>query len=159
MCERRIIVAGRRIEIMSSMEERAKALAAEIKETMRSIKAAEAKIEQLSRELTKTLELARAEAQAALTVVTYPSGRYECADCGHSTLFTESTRELPACDNCGHRNYVGHEPHVTVKEPPKPKKYPAGMYGCRCGARVAIAVDADELTPCELCGGSELTPI
>lgn len=142
-----------------SAEERAKALATEIKETMRSMKAAELRIEQLSRELTQTLEQVRAEKEAELTVVVYPSGRYECADCGHSTLFTESTRELPECGNCGHRNYVGHEPVVTHIEPPTPKRYPAGMYQCQCGARVAIAVDTDDLSPCELCGATELESI
>jgi hypothetical protein len=144
---------------MPIAEERAKMLADEIKETMRSIKAAEARIEQLGRELRETLDQAREQAEAARTVVEYPSGRYECATCGHSTLFTESTRELPACGNCGHRNYVGHEPVITKIEPPQPKKYPAGMYECRCGARVAIAVDTDELSPCELCGVVELKPI
>jgi DNA-directed RNA polymerase subunit RPC12/RpoP len=144
---------------MSSAEERAKAIAAEIKATMRAIKAAEARIVELGRELTKTLDEARAEAEAALTVVVYPSGRYECADCGNGMLFTEPTRELPVCENCGHRNYVGHDPVVTKYEPPPPKKYPAGMYECRCGARIAVVADTDEASACELCGGIELKPI
>lgn len=144
---------------MSSAEERAKAIAAEIKATMRAIKAAETKIVQLGRELTTTLDEARAEAEAALTIIEYPSGRYECADCGQGMLFTESTRELPACENCGHRNYVGHEPIVTKYEPPPPKKYPAGMYECQCGARAAVVTDTDDVSPCELCGAIELKPI
>jgi len=144
---------------MVSAREKARAIAAEIKTTMQAIKAAEAKVVQLGRELTKTLDEARAETEAALTVIEYPSGRYECADCGHSTLFTESTRELPACGNCGHRNYVGHEPVITKYEPPPPKKYPAGMYDCTCGARTVVSEDTDEVSPCELCGSVELKPI
>ncbi|HKR58084.1 MAG TPA: hypothetical protein VJS64_00015 [Pyrinomonadaceae bacterium] len=144
---------------MSSAEERAKAIAAEIKATMHAIKAAEARIVTLGHELTQTLDQARAEAEAALTVVVYPSGRYECADCGHSTLFTEATRELPACDNCGHRNYVGHDPVVTKYEASPKKKYPAGMYECRCGSRTVVVADTDEVSSCELCGAIEIKPI
>jgi predicted nucleic acid-binding Zn ribbon protein len=145
---------------MPSSQERAQALAREIKDAMKAMKAAEAKIKELGLELTQALDRARVEAEAARTIVEYPTGRYECSACGHSTLFTEPTSELPACDNCGQRNYVGHEPKITKIEPPAPKKFPAGMYECvACGARTAVGVDTDELSPCDLCDRTEFKPV
>jgi DNA-directed RNA polymerase subunit RPC12/RpoP len=144
---------------MSAARERAKALAGEIKETMTQIRAAEARVRQLSQELKLALELARGEEEAALTVIEYPSGRYECASCGLNTMFTEATRDLPACENCGHRNYVGHEPVVKRIEAPTPPKFPVGMYECvRCGGRAVVAVESDELSACELCGFADFKP-
>jgi len=145
---------------MSAAQERAKALAHEIREAMKQAKAAEAKVKQLSAELIQALDRARAEAEAARTIVEYPTGRYECASCGHGTLFTTPTRELPACDNCGNRKWTGHEPKVTKIEPPPSKRFAAGMYECAdCHARVAVAVDVDELSPCDLCGAGRLQPL
>lgn len=142
---------------MSSAQERAKLLAIEIKKAVHAAKVAEARVKELGEQMTQALAKAKAEAEQARTIVEYPSGRYECRTCGHGVLFTESTRELPACDNCGGRTYKGHEPKVTRIKPPPPKKYPAGMYECAgCGARIAIAVDVDRLTPCDLCGTSKL---
>src|SRR6266566_160106 len=144
---------------MSSAQDRAKALARELKEATQAARAAEVRAKQLSEALLQALAEARGEAEAARIVKEYPTGRYECAACGHSTLFTQPTRTLPACDNCGQSNWLGHEPTVTTYEPPPPKKYPAGMYQCTgCGVRTALAEDMDELSPCEICGAVELTP-
>ncbi len=143
-----------------STQEHAQSLARELAQAMKAMKAAEAKAKHVSEELRQVLAQVRAEADAALLVVEYPVGRYDCASCGHSMLFTEPTRELPACDNCGNRNFAGHEPQVTKIEPPPPKKYPAAMYQCvGCGARIAVVADTDELTPCEICGIADLTPL
>ncbi len=145
---------------MSTAQERAKALAAEIKKAVRAMKAAEARVKQLGVELMQALAEARAEAEAARTIVEYPSGRYECAKCRHSTLFTEPTQELPACMNCGSREWTGQAPIVTTVEPPPPKRYPAGMYECtKCRVRTAVAEDTDALSPCELCGADALEPV
>jgi DNA-directed RNA polymerase subunit RPC12/RpoP len=145
---------------VSSAQERARTLAQELKQALREAKAAEARARQLSEALTLALADAKAEAEAARTIVVYPTGRYECASCAQVTLFTEPTRELPACANCGNRNYVGHEPVVTRIEAPPPKKYPAGMYECaRCSARIGVVEDTDEVSPCELCGVAELKPL
>lgn len=145
---------------MSSARERARVLADEIKKAVREAKAAEARVRQLGEELIRVLVLARAEAETARTIVEYPTGRYECAKCRHSTVFTEPTHELPACDNCGNRTWLGHEPTITKIEPPPPKKYRAGMYECaQCGVRTAVAEDTDTLSACELCGAEKLRAV
>lgn len=142
---------------MPTAQERAKKLASDIKKAVRAMKAAEAKIKQLGEELMQALAEARAEAEVTRTIVEYPSGRYECVKCRHSTLFTEATQELPECMNCGGREWTGHEPSVTTIEPPPPKRHAAGMYACgQCGVRTAVAEDTDELAPCELCGADKL---
>ena len=145
---------------MTSAQERAKALASEIKKAVRTMKAAEIRAKQLGDELVHVLAEAKAEAEAERIIVEYPSGRYECKRCRHSTLFTEPTRTLPECDNCGGRDWSGHEPKVMHIKPPAPKRYAAGMYECaQCGVRTALAVDADELSPCDMCGADKLKPL
>ncbi len=142
---------------MSSAQNRAKALADELMKVMRVAKAAEGRAKELSEQMMQALAEAKAEAEAARTIIEYPSGRYDCKSCGHSVLLTESTRELPGCDNCGSREYDGAEPTITKIEPPPPKKYPAGVYECAgCGARIAVAEDADALAACDFCGADEV---
>jgi DNA-directed RNA polymerase subunit RPC12/RpoP len=142
---------------MPSAQDRARFLASEIKKAVKQAKAAEAKAKRLSEELLQVLVAAKEEAQTERVIVEYPTGRYECAKCRHSTLFTEPSQELPACDNCGSRKWTGQEPKVTRIKPPPPKRYAAGMYLCaQCGVRTALAEDTDELSPCELCGGTGL---
>lgn len=142
---------------MPSLQERIEFLTGEMKKAIREAKSAESRAKQMGDELMQLLAQARAEAEAARTIVEYPAGRYECAKCRHSTIFTEPTRALPACENCGSREWGGHQPTVQTIEPPPPKKYPAGMYECpKCGMRTALAIDMDELSPCEVCGSTEL---
>ncbi len=142
---------------MPSAQERVKALAQEIKVAMLESKAAEARAQRLGEELKRALVEAKAQAAVARTIVEYPVGRYECKGCRQSTIFSEVYSELPPCDNCGRREYVGAEPKITTITPPLPKKHPAGMYGCRdCGGRVAVVEDTDTLTACELCGTGRL---
>ncbi len=144
---------------MSTPRERIEQLTAEIKKAIHAAKAADARVKQLGDQLMHVLAEARAEAEAARTVVEYPTGRYECAKCRQSTLLTQPARQLPTCDNCGSREWVGHEPTVTKLQAPAPKKYPAGMYTCaKCGIATAVGADTDEGSPCEICGATELKP-
>lgn len=142
---------------MPTAQERAKVLANEIKRAMKDVKAAEARVKLLGDEMMRVLAEAKAEAAAERTLIEYPSGLYQCASCGQSVIFTEATQDLPACDNCGGREFAGQEPKVTVIKPPAPKKYPAGMYECAaCHARTALAEPVDKLGVCDFCGAAKL---
>jgi len=145
---------------MPSAQERAKVLAREMMKAMKEAKAAEARARQLGKEAMQILAEAKKEAEAARTVFEYPSGSYECKSCGHMVLFTEVTRELPVCDNCGNREYAGAAPKITKTKAPTPKKYPAGMYECAgCSARIIVAEETDAPSPCDLCGADKLKAV
>src|ERR1700693_2629554 len=98
---------------MPSAQERAEALARGMMKDMKEAKDAETRARQLGKEAMQVLAEAKIEAEAARTVLEYSSGSYECKSCGHMVLFTEVTRELPVCDNCGNREYAGSAPKVT----------------------------------------------
>ena len=146
---------------MPTAKERVKALAKEVKKAMKEPKAAEARVMKLGKQMVKAVAEAKAEVEAATrTILRYPSGRYECAGCRQSVVFSEATEELPECENCGSREYKGHEPEVIEIKPPPPKRYHAGMYQCDgCRARIALAEDTDDLPECDFCGGGKLQPI
>lgn len=144
---------------VATATERAKELAEAMKQALREAKAAAARARELGDAVLQALAEARAEAQQARTIVEYPTGRYECKHCRQSVLFTEPTAELPACQNCGSREYLGAAPTITRIQPPAPKQYPAGMYECdACKTRVVLAFDVDVLSPCEFCGANKLHP-
>lgn len=137
---------------MSAAAERAKELAEAMRQALREAKAASARARALGDAVLQALAEARAETEQAHTLVEYPTGRYECKRCRQSVLFTEPTAELPACQNCGGREYDGAAPNITRIEPPPPKTFPAGMYECdACKTRAAQAFDTDMLSPCEFC--------
>jgi len=145
---------------MTTAQERARLLAAEVQQAIREAKAAEVRVKELGDALMQTLAEAKAEAEVERTIVEYPTGRYECKGCRQSVLFTEPKRVLTPCDNCGSTEYIGAEPIVTKITPPPPKKYPAGMYACAgCGTRVVLAVDMDDVSPCEMCGAVGVKPL
>ena len=138
---------------MTSAQERAKQLAEELRKAVKEAKGAEVRAKRLGEEVMQALAEAKAESESAESVIEYPPGRYECKACRHPVLFMEPTRELTPCENCGSKQFVGHEPRVIKIMPPPPKKYPPGMYECAgCGTRVALAEGVDDLTPCDICG-------
>jgi len=145
---------------MSSAQERAKALAQEMKRAIMEAKTAEARAKRLGEEVLLALAEAEKEAEAVSTIVEYPIGRYECKQCGAGSIFSQTYRELPACDNCGSREYAGAEPTITKITPPPPKKYSSGMYECAgCRTRIVLAEDTDELSPCDVCGAYKLRAV
>lgn len=144
-------------------QQKAESLAKQVMLAMAESKAAEARAISLGKKMMKAVAQAKNDAKAAEAaardIVEYPSGRYECGQCGHSVLITTATSELPECDNCGSNKIKGHEPKVTRVEPPAPKKYAAGMYQCStCETRAAVAVDTNHLPDCDYCG-SKLNPL
>ena len=145
---------------MSSAQERAKELAREMKRAIIEAKTAEARAKRLGEEVLLALAEAEKEAEAVSTIVEYPIGRYECKQCGAGSIFSQTYRELPACDNCGSREYAGAEPAITKITPPPPKKYSSGMYECAgCRTRIVLAEDTDELSPCDVCGAYKLRAV
>ena len=145
---------------MSSAQERAKALAQEMKRAIMEAKTAEARAKRLGDEVLLALAEAKKEAEAVSEIIEYPIGRYECKQCGTGSIFSQTYRELPACDNCGSHEYVGAEPTITKITPPPPKKYSSGMYECTgCRTRIVLAEDTDVLPPCDICGAHKLRAV
>src|SRR3989304_2574189 len=145
---------------MSSAQERAKALAREMKRAIMEAKTAEARAKRLGDEVLLALAEAKKEAEAGRAIFESPIGRYECKQCGTASIFSQTYRELPACDNCGSHEYVGAEPTITKITPPPPKKYSSGMYECAgCRTRIVLAEDTDELSPCDVRGAYQLTAV
>lgn len=145
---------------MPSAQERAKALAQEMKRAILEAKTAEARAKRLGEEVMLALAEAKKEAEAVSEIIEYPIGRYECKGCGQGSIFSRPYRELPPCDNCGSREYLGAEPTITKITPPPPKKYSAGMYECGgCRMRIVVAEDMDVLPPCDVCGAHKLKPV
>src|SRR3989344_6365451 len=97
-------------ETMSSAQERAKELAREMKKAIMEAKTAEARAKRLGEEVMLALAEARSEIRATSEIVEYPIGRYECKRCGQGSIFSQTYRVLPPCDNCGSLEYVGAEP-------------------------------------------------
>ena len=145
---------------MSSAQERARELAREMKKAIMEAKTAEARAKRLGDEVLLALAEAKKEQEAASEIIEYPVGRYECKRCGQGSIFSQTYRELPACDNCGSTEYLGAEPTITKITPPPPKKYHAGMYDCAgCRTRIVLPEDMDELPPCDICGGHKLRAV
>ena len=146
-------------DTMPSAQERAKMLAQEMKTAILEAKTAEARAKRLGEEVLLALAEAKKEAQAVSEIVEYPIGRYECKGCGQGSIFSRPYRELPSCDNCGGREYIGAEPTITKITPPPPRKYSAGMYECAgCRTRIVVAEDMDVLPPCDVCAAYKLKP-
>lgn len=142
---------------MTSAQERAKSLAQEMKQALKEAKTAQARAKRLGEEVMQALAEAKQEAITASVIIEYPIGRYECKRCQQSTIFSQAYRDLPACENCGSREYVGAEPTITKITPPPPKKYSAGMYECAaCHTRVVVVEDTDDLSACDMCGAHKL---
>lgn len=145
---------------MSSAQERARELAREMKKAIMEAKTAEARAKRLGDEVLLALAEARKEMEAASEIIEYPIGRYECKRCGQASIFSQTYRELPACDNCGSTEYLGAEPTITKITPPPPKAHAAGMYECKgCRTRIVLPEDMDELPPCDICGAHKLKAV
>ncbi|MEW6332182.1 MAG: hypothetical protein AB1560_12055 [Pseudomonadota bacterium] len=145
---------------MPSAQERARELAREMKKAIMEAKTAEARAKRLGDEVLLALAEARKEQEEASEIIEYPVGRYECKRCGQGSIFSQTYRELPACDNCGSTEYVGAEPTITKITPPPPKNHQAGMYECgSCRTRIVLPEDMDVLPPCDICGGHKLRAV
>jgi Zn finger protein HypA/HybF involved in hydrogenase expression len=142
---------------MTSAKERAQKLSREIREAIRTARAASTRARTAGEEFRRVLVRVRAEAEAARNVVEYPPGRYECNACHQPVIFSDTQREFPPCDSCGSsRGYSGPPPRVLDVIPATPRKFSAGLYECtQCRAPVALVEGSDTLAPCEFCGATE----
>ena len=142
---------------MASAKERAQALAQELREAIRTVRAAGARARAVGEEFRNVLVEVQAEAEAARNIVEYQAGRYECNSCHQPVLITESFRVAPPCDNCGRDSgYSGPPPRVLETIPDTARKHPAGIYECtQCRAPVALVEGRDALPACEFCGATE----
>jgi Zn finger protein HypA/HybF involved in hydrogenase expression len=142
---------------MGNAKDRALALAQKMREAHRAARVAESQAHALGQEIVKLLPAVAIEAEMERNQVEYQPGRYECNSCHQPVLFTEPTRKLPPCDNCGRdAGYEGPPPRVLNTEPPVPWKFAPGLYECpRCHARVALVSGSNALPPCEFCGSED----
>ena len=141
---------------MTSAKARAQKLAQEMREAIRTARAASARVRAAGDEFRKLLVDVQAEAEAARNQVEYPIGRYECNACHQPVIFTNVQRDLPPCDNCGSSSgYSGPPPRLLNEIPDAPHKFPAGLYECgQCSAPVALVEGGDTLAACEFCGAT-----
>jgi len=142
---------------MTSAKERAQKLSQEIRDTMRTARAASTRARVAGEEFRNLLVQVQAEAEAERNVVEYPGGRYECNACHQPVIFSDTQRVLPPCDSCGlSSGYSGPPPRVLDVIPDTPRKFSAGLYECtHCKAPVALVEGNDVLSPCEFCGATE----
>lgn len=142
---------------MASAKERAQMLAQEMRDAIRTARAASTRARTAGEEFRKLLVHVQAEAEAERNVVEYPGGRYECNACHQPVIFSDTQRVLPPCDSCGSSSgYSGPPPRVLNVIPATPRKFPAGLYECtQCHAPVALVEGGDTLPPCEFCGATE----
>lgn len=144
---------------MASAKERAQTLAQEMRNAIRTARAASARAQAAGAEFKALLAHVQTEAEAARNIVEYPSGRYECNACHQPVIFTEAQRELPVCDGCGRSGgYSGPRPRVLATTPDTPRKFSAGLYECeQCRAPIALVEGCDSLPPCEFCGATKFS--
>ena len=143
---------------MASAKERARILSQEMRDAIRTARAASARARMAGEEFKSLLVQVQAETEAERNVVEYQVGRYECNACHQPVIFTDTQRVLPPCDSCGRSvGYSGPPPLVLSVIPATPRKFSAGLYECtHCRAPVALVEDSDTLAPCEFCGATEL---
>ena len=142
---------------MVSAKERAQIISQEMRDAIRTARAASTRARTLGEEFKNLLVQVQAEAEAERNVVEYQVGRYECNACHQPVIFTETQRVLPPCDTCGRSSgYSGPPPRVLNVIPATPWKFSAGLYECtQCRAPVALVEGSDRLVPCEFCGATE----
>jgi len=142
---------------MATAKERAQMLSREMRDAIRTARAASTRARTAGEEFKNLLVQVAAEAEAARNVVEYPGGRYECNACHQPAIITETLRELPPCDSCGRSSgYSGPPPRVLDVIPDTPRKFSAGLYECtHCRAPLALVEGSDTLPPCEFCGATE----
>ena len=142
---------------MGSAKERAQMLSQEMRDAIRTARAASTRARTVGEEFKNLLVELQAEAEAERNVVEYQVGRYECNACHQPVIFTDVQRVLPPCDTCGRSSgYSGPPPRVLNVIPATPRKFSAGLYECtQCRAPLALVEGSDALPPCEFCGATE----
>jgi len=145
---------------MATAKEQALLLSREMRDAIRTARAASAQARAMGEEFRSMLVQVEAEAEAERNVVEYPSGRYECNACHQPVIFSETQRQFPPCDTCGRSSgFTGPRPKVLDVVPATPCKYPAGLYEClKCHAPLPLVEGVNALPPCEFCGATNYGP-